>query len=159
LSIYVYRLCESHFPPPNSRPGLFLAVGPPAYIGVGMLKITANVPHYSYFAKNPSVISPIQALAWIGAVFLWMLAFYFASLALAANLAGIRKMRFHLTWYSIVFPNCGLGIVLLDIGTILESRPMEWVGTALTIVIAAAWLVINAFHVEALWKGRCLIVD
>lgn len=117
------------------------------------------MPHYSYYAKYPSVVLPVQTLAWIAAVFLWMLAFYFASLAIAANLASIRKMRFHLTWYSMVFPNCGLGIVLLNIGTILECRPMQWVGTAFTIVVASVWLLINAFHAEALWRGRCLVVD
>jgi tellurite resistance protein TehA-like permease len=88
-----------------------------------------------------------------------MLAFYFACLALAANLACLRQMRFHLTWYSLIFPNCGLGIVLLDVGKLLESRPMEWVGTALAILIAAIWLIVSVFHVEALWKGRILVVD
>jgi tellurite resistance protein TehA-like permease len=159
LAIYIYRLCESHFPPPNSRPGLFLAVGPPAYTGVGLLKISAQVPNYSYYAKYPEAIVPVQTLAWISAVFLWMLAFYFAGLALAANLACIKKMRFHLTWYSIVFPNCGLGIVLLDIGKLLECKPIEWVGTAFTIVIAVLWLTVSTFHGEALWRGRTLVMD
>jgi tellurite resistance protein TehA-like permease len=159
LGIYIYRLCESHFPPPDSRPSLFLAVGPPAYSGVGLLKITSHVPNYSYFTKYPAAMLPVQTLACIGAVFLWMLAFYFACLALAANLVCIRKMRFHLTWYSMIFPNCGLGIVLLDIGKLLECRPMEWVGTALVILISALWVVVNGFHVEALYKGRHLVVD
>jgi tellurite resistance protein TehA-like permease len=88
-----------------------------------------------------------------------MLAFFFASLALVACLVCIRKMRFHLTWYSVIFPNCGLGIVLLDIGALLECRPMEGVGTALVIVLSVLWLAINAFHVEALYQGRHLVVD
>ncbi|OAL07325.1 C4-dicarboxylate transporter/malic acid transport protein, partial [Phaeosphaeriaceae sp. SRC1lsM3a] len=149
LAIYIFRLCESHFPPPDSRPGMFLAVGPPAFTGVGLLKITAHVPDYSYFAKNPSVIVPLQALGWIAAVFLWMLAFYFCCLALAANLYTIRQTRFHLTWYSIIFPNCGLGIVLLDMSMLLECKAMEWVGAALVIVLAALWIVISCFHIEA----------
>lgn len=159
LAIYIYRLCESHFPPPNARPGLFLAVGPPAYTGVGLLKLSAYVPDYSYYHRFPLAIQPVQALAWISAVALWMLAFYFACLALAANLAAVRKMRFHLTWYSLIFPNCGLGIVLLDMGKLLECEAMEWVGTALSIVIASLWLMVSACHIEALWKGRCLVVD
>lgn len=138
---------------------MFLAVGPPAFTGVGLLKITAHVPDYSYFAKNPSVIVPLQALGWIAAVFLWMLAFYFCCLALAANLYTIRQTRFHLTWYSIIFPNCGLGIVLLDMSMLLECKAMEWVGAALVIVLAALWIVISCFHIEAVWKGRCLVVD
>jgi hypothetical protein len=56
-------------------------------------------------------------------------------------------------------PNCGLGIVLLDIGALLECRPMEGVGTALVIVLSVLWLAINAFHVEALYQGRHLVVD
>jgi tellurite resistance protein TehA-like permease len=138
---------------------MFLAVGPPAFTGVGLLKITSYVPNYSYFAKNPSVIAPLQALGWIAAVFLWMLAFYFCCLALAANLYTIRKTRFHLTWYSIIFPNCGLGIVLLDISKLLESKAMEWVGAAFVIVIASLWIIVSCFHIEAIWKGRCLVVD
>jgi tellurite resistance protein TehA-like permease len=124
-----------------------------------LLKISAHIPNYSYYEKYPDAILPVVTLAWIAAVFLWMLAFYFAGLALVANLASIKKMRFHLTWYSIIFPNCGLGIVLLDIAKLLECEPMEWVGTALTIVLASLWLIISGFHGEALWRGRCLVVD
>jgi tellurite resistance protein TehA-like permease len=137
---------------------MFLAVSPPAYIGVGLLKMSAIIPHYSYFAKYPHMIMPVQTISFIAAVFLWMFAFSLCSLAFVATFAGIQNMRFHLTWYSMVFPNCGLGIALLGIGAILEYRPIQWVGTAATIVITVLWLVVNIFHIEALWRGSCLIV-
>jgi tellurite resistance protein TehA-like permease len=159
LGIYIYRLCVMHFPPPDSRPGLFLAIGPPAYTGVGLLKMSSNVPRYSYYTEFPSAVLPMQTLAWTGAVFLWMLAFYFGCLAFAANAACVRRMRFHLTWYSLIFPNCGLAIVFLDIGKLLHCKAMEWVGISLVIAIASVWLIVSAFHVEALWKGRTLVVD
>jgi tellurite resistance protein TehA-like permease len=102
---------------------------------------------------------PRQALAWAGAVFLCMLVFYFESLVMTANLACVRKLKFRLNWCSIIFSNCGLGIVLLDVGKLFHCNPVEWVGTSLAIALASLWLVVSAFHVEAIWKGRCLVVD
>lgn len=137
---------------------MFLAVGPPAYSGVGLLKMSAVIPSYSYFADHPNMVLPVQTIAFVTAVFFWMFALYLCSLAIAATLCGIRKMKFHLTWYSVVFPNCGLVIALLGIGAILECKPIQWVGTAATIVVASLWLLVTAFHVEALWKGRPLVM-
>ena len=78
-------------------------------------------------------------------------------MAIAATLAGIRSMKFHLTWYSVVFPNCGLVIALLGIGYVLECKPIQWVGEAATIVLVVLWLVVSGFHAEALWRGRALV--
>lgn len=49
--------------------------------------------------------------------------------------------------------------MLLDISKLLESKAMEWVGAAFVIVMASLWIIVSCFHIEAVWKGRCLVSD
>jgi hypothetical protein len=71
---------------------------------------------------------------------------------------GWRKENEVPSHSAALFSECGLGVVLLDVGEILECRPMEWVGTALVIGITALWIVVSVFHVEALYEGRWLVL-
>jgi tellurite resistance protein TehA-like permease len=154
-AIFVFRLFQSHLPQPAARPSLFFVVGPPAFTGVGLIQMAAIIPEqYSYFAKYPEAVQTLQTIALFTAIFFWTLAFWFCSLALVAIAASIRKTTFNLMWYATIFPNVGLVVSMLAIGRCLNSNAIGWVGTGATIVMAVIWMLVQCFHVIALWRGR-----
>lgn len=108
-AIYLFRLFQAGLPEPNARPGMFLAVGPPSFTGVGLLKMASAIPEdYGYFQSHPRSISIIQTVAVFMGIFLWAYAFWFFTFALISCLTTIKKMAFHLTWYAF-----GMLIILI----------------------------------------------
>lgn len=154
-AIFVFRLFQSHLPQPAARPSLFFVVGPHAFTGVGLLAMASVIPeHYSYFAQFPEAVQTLQTIALFTAIFFWTLAFWFCSLAIVAIAAALRKTSFSLMWYATIFPNVGLVVSMMVIGKLLNSDAIGWVGTGATIVLAAIWLLVQCFHIGALWKAR-----
>jgi tellurite resistance protein TehA-like permease len=154
-AIYLFRLFQNGLPDANFRPALFLAVGPPSFTIVALLKLADDIPRtYSYFGRHEAATDTIQAVALFFALFLWALAFWFFSLAVIATLMTMRQMTFHLTWFAFVFPNAGFTIATLSIGNQLECSPILWVGTAAAILIGAVWVTNNCFLLATICRGR-----
>jgi C4-dicarboxylate transporter/malic acid transport protein len=156
-AIYLFRLFQIGLPDPDARPGMYLAVGPPSFTAVAIIKLAADIPpDYSYFKVHPGSEFVVQTMALFIGIFFWAFAFWFFSLATIACLTTIRKMSFRLTWYSFIFPNAGFTIATLDIGKALDCPGINWVGTGMTIILVVVWLVVMMFHARAVWKGTCL---
>ena len=137
---------------------MYLAVGPPAFTAVALLKLSAAIPpSYSYFHAYPDSVAILQTTALFTAIFFWAYAFWFFTIATIGVLACVREMKFHLTWYAFIFPNCGFALCTLGIGEALKCAGICWVGTGMAIVLVVVWLSVMAFHVRAVWKGECLI--
>jgi len=140
------------------RPAMYLAVGPPAFTAVAFLKLSSAIPpFYSYFHTHSGSVSILQTIALFTAIFFWAYAFWFFTIATMSVLATVRRMHFHLTWYSFVFPNCGFAISTLGIGQSLDCPGICWVGTAMALVLVTVWLTVMAFHTRAVWRGDLLI--
>ena len=102
-AIYMFRLFQEGLPAPDARPGMFLAVGPPAFTAVAFIKLGIAIPpEYSYFQAHPGSMFVLKTLSVFLAIFFWLYAFWFFSLAVISCLYVIRRMSFHLTWYAFV---------------------------------------------------------
>ncbi len=107
---YISRLMTAGLPNPNTRPGIFIAVGPPSFTGLALLGISNDLgrvyPSYTTISgvSNPSIIPDVfRILALSVAIFLWATAFWFFSISLVSTLAGAlgkQGMSFHLVWWS-----------------------------------------------------------
>ncbi|KAI9640556.1 hypothetical protein NHQ30_010854 [Ciborinia camelliae] len=163
---YLGRLMTNGLPEPNTRPGMFIAVGPPSFTGLALLGMSesfANIyPSYTTISSisHPDIIADIfRIIAVSAAIFLWATAFWFFCISLVSVLAGVKEMSFHLVWYAFVFPNVGFAIVVIDLGKALECQGVLWVGSALTVGLVAVWGTVLACHVravllkEVLWPG------
>jgi tellurite resistance protein TehA-like permease len=156
-AIYLFRLFQCGFPEPNARPGLFLAVGPPSFTVVAVIKLASDIPaNYAYFHTHPTAAETLQIIALFFGLFFWIFAFWFFCLALVAVLMTAPKMRFHMTWCAFVFPNAGFTIATLSIGHQLDCPGMNWVGTGATIIIFCVWMMNNLALLEAIYRGRYL---
>lgn len=139
------------FPSPNSRPGMFIAVGPPAFTSLAIIGMAGAFPttYKSYFGDADITLQILQILATMVAVFIWSLSFWFWAVAVVACLAVCRQMTFSLNWWAFVFPNVGFTIATMTIGKQFESRGIEWVATIMTILLVALYLFILTNHARA----------
>ena len=153
---YLRRMIQYGFPSPNSRPGMFIAVGPPSFTALAIIGMSEAFPSSAYgYWGNPAVTQQVlKILATTTAVFIWSLSLWFFCIAVIANLMLIRQMTFHLNWWASVFPNVGFTIAVISIGGQLESQGVQWVGSVMTILIVALYLFVLVNHVKAvLTKG------
>ncbi|KAI9731823.1 MAG: hypothetical protein M1818_007688 [Claussenomyces sp. TS43310] len=160
-SLYLGRLMSDGLPEPDLRPGMFIAVGPPAFTGLALIGLSKAVPaNYSYFETFPAARETVQTIATFTAVFLWSLSFWLFAISLMSCLFAIRAMKFHLTWWSFVFPNVGFTIATIDIGEQLQSEGILWLGSAMTCILVGMWFFVIICHIKAvlnkeiMWPGK-----
>ncbi|KAI1348946.1 voltage-dependent anion channel [Xylaria sp. FL0043] len=154
---YVSRLIQYGFPAPNSRPGMFIAVGPPAFTSLALIGMANEYPaHNTVFGSEQVTMQVLRILATVVCIFIWFLSLWFFCIAAVANLAVWREISFHLNWYSYIFPNVGFTIAVISVGKALESPGVIAVGSAMTVLLVIGWLVIVFNHVRAVWHGRIL---
>lgn len=167
VSIFMYSAYLSRlmtFGLPFQRPGMFIAVGPPSFTGAALVAMAADVPRI-FEEASPSSISPlidlgdtatlaagIRLLALCAAIFLWGLSFWFFASAAAAVLSGMPDRKFHLSWFSFVFPNVGFAILSFRMGAALNSNGVIWMGTVMTILLVAVWLFVVYRCIRAVYK-------
>ncbi|KAL2069989.1 hypothetical protein VTL71DRAFT_14669 [Oculimacula yallundae] len=163
---YLRRLMTDGLPSPNTRPGMFIAVGPPSFTGVALLGISSDLhlvyPNYSTISDitNLSIIADVFRLVAVStATFLWATALWFFSIALVSVIHGAfskEGMSFHLVWWAFVFPNVGFTICTILLGEALMSEGVKWLGSAMTILLVAVWVFVGAAHIRAVWQRQIL---
>ncbi|KAI0430707.1 voltage-dependent anion channel, partial [Xylaria sp. FL1042] len=133
---YVSRLIQYGFPAPNSRPGMFIAVGPPAFTSLALIGMANEYPaHYDVFGSDQITMQVLRVLATVVCIFIWFLSLWFFCIAAVANLAVWREISFHLNWYSYIFPNVGFTIAVISVGKALQSPGVIGTGSAMTILL------------------------
>ncbi|KAI0389832.1 voltage-dependent anion channel-domain-containing protein [Xylariaceae sp. FL0594] len=154
---YVLRMILYGFPAPNSRPGMFIAVGPPAFTSLAIIGMAERFPvTYDVWGDGETTRQVLRILALTVSVFIWFLSLWFFCIAAVANLAVRNELTFHLNWYSYIFPNVGFTITVIAVGKVLQSPAVKGTGSAMTILLVVAWLAVVAQHVRALWRGQIL---
>lgn len=172
---YIRRMVQYGLPNATARPAMFIAVGPPAFTSLALLGMANAWPeeYINYFGEgiyssNPQTLALdsatqqrisihiLRVMATFTAVFIWSLSFWFFAVAVCACLMGVRQMKFHLNWWAFVFPNVGLTIATINIGKVMMSQGILWVGSVMTIGIICVWLFVAVHHIWAVWDGRIL---
>lgn len=162
LSIFgplMSRLMRIGLPAPALRPGMFISVAPPAYTSFALIKLSdafVNSPQIPFLQQNPEAAQIIHFSSLALSIFIWCLALWWFSISLGTMLLDIRLIDFSLVWYSLVFPNVGFSLATISIGNALSSEPIKWIGSAMTIILVALYLLIFFNHLLALWRGKIL---
>lgn len=148
---YIRRMVQFGLPSPHSRPAMFIAVGPPGFTALAIIGLAKAWPtHYNYFGDDEVTSQILQVMATMVAVFIWSSAFWFFCIAVASCLICWKAMPFSMSWYAFIFPNVGFTIATINIGQAFESSAVEWVGTAMTLMLIAMYLFVLVCHVRAL---------
>lgn len=169
---YMRRMVQFGFPDPTSRPAMFIAVGPPAFTSLAILGMANAWPeaYHNFFGANIPfdnailddnqqqliAIQIMRVLAGMTAIFIWSLSLWFFCVAVCACILVARKMTFHLNWWAFVFPNVGLTIATINIGKLLESQGIQWVGSIMTILLIATYFFVASMHIKAVWTRQIL---
>ncbi|KAK3346525.1 voltage-dependent anion channel-domain-containing protein [Lasiosphaeria hispida] len=163
---------------PVQRPGMFIAVGPPSFTCAALVAIAGEIPRVfaglgaagggrsvlgfsGIGAGDADVLAAgIKLVALASAVFLWGLSFWFFTSAVAAVVAGMPDRRFHLSWWSFVFPNVGFVLASIRIGSAVGSEGILWLCSVMTVLLVAAWAFIGfrciraVYQREIVWPGH-----
>lgn len=159
-TLFLTRLVNSELPGPSKRPGMYVAVGPAAYTSNALTAL--GVQAQSVLPAGFLGLTAIPAGdVWKAfgvpcGIFLWLVGFWFSAVATISVISVSRKMHFTLNYWSAIFPNAGLTIALIQIANVLDSDGIRGVCSAMTIILVAAWLLIAALHIRAVWKGMIL---
>ncbi|KAF7344106.1 Malic acid transport protein [Mycena venus] len=159
---YIHRMIQYGFPRPESRAGMFIAVGPPSFTSLALIGMANDFPaiYRAYFGVEATTIQIIKVGATMMAVFIWSLSLWFFCISTLACLAVRHEMRFRLGWYAFVFPNVGFTIATISIGKMLHSAGVDWVGSIMSAVLVITYLAVGFHHVRAfvrreiLWEGK-----
>lgn len=100
-SNYIGRLMSNGLPDPNTRPGMFISVGPPSFTGlafIGMADAAIEAFPHTYVVGTTAVPTAqvLKIVAVFFAIILWSLSLFFFCISLLATLNGMKKMNFHL---------------------------------------------------------------
>ncbi|OQV01783.1 hypothetical protein CLAIMM_07077 [Cladophialophora immunda] len=156
---YVRRMINYGFPSPESRPGMFIAVGPPSFTALAIIGLAEHWPRgYDYFGPDDITAQVVRILALLTAVFIWSLSFWFWAISVVSCLAVYRTFRFHLNWWAFVFPNVGFTLATINIGKALRSEPILWVGSVMTVLMIILYFYVLCNHIRAVWRRDVLYV-
>jgi C4-dicarboxylate transporter/malic acid transport protein len=157
---YIGRLMSYGLPDRNARPGMFIAVGPPAFTGLALIGLSEEAVRLfpsGFVSTSINVPEVLRVMALFSGIFVWFVAFWFFSISFVATILGIREgISFHLTWWALIFPNVGLTLDTIAIGSSINSVAIGWVCSAMTIMLVATWIFVLSFHVEAVWSKKIM---
>ena len=148
-------------PSPKTRPGMFISVGPPSFTGlayIGMANAAAKVFPTTFVveATGVSTAQILRIFAVFIAIGLWSLSLFFFCISLLAVALELGHTSFHLTWWSVVFPNTGFIIATIQIGNAIDSSAILWVGSVATVLQVILYLCVLVAHARAVVKRQIL---
>lgn len=159
-AIYIQRLMSSPLPPPPSRPGMYVSVGPTGYTSAALLSLGMRAPSVipaDFLSISSVSVGDIFKIVGVASgIFLFLLSFWFFCLSTVSVLEGVREMSFTLNWWAFIFPNGGMVLALTEIGKILHSRPIKIITSVMIVALVMMWFVVAAAHVYAVWKNQIL---
>ncbi|KAJ7882937.1 voltage-dependent anion channel [Mycena leptocephala] len=155
---YIHRMIQYGFPRPESRAGMFIAVGPPSFTSLALIGMANDFPtaYRGYFGAEETTIQILKVVATMTAVFIWSLSLWFFCISVLACLAVRQKMRFRLGWYAFVFPNVGFTIATISIGKMFKSSAVEWVGSGMSVLLVVTYLAVGFCHIRAFFRRDIL---
>ncbi|KAL2408466.1 Malic acid transport protein [Exophiala dermatitidis] len=154
---YARRMIQYGFPSPESRPGMFIAVGPPSFTTLAIIGLADHWPGgYDYFGPDAITAQVVRVLALMTAVFIWSLSLWFFSISVVSCLAVWKTFRFRMNWWAFVFPNVGFTLATINIGKSLQSQAVMWVGSVMTACLIIVYLYVLCNFVRAVWRKDVL---
>jgi len=159
-AMYMQRLMTSSLPAPPTRPGMYVSVGPAGYTAAGLISLGVQAPSVLYtdaFTQNAVPDGDIvRVIGTMAGIFVILFAFWFFCISSVAVIAGLRRMSFTLNWWAFVFPNAGLTLAAIQVGSALKSPGINGICSALTIFLVIMWLITAVAHIQALWRGKIM---
>jgi C4-dicarboxylate transporter/malic acid transport protein len=158
--MYVNRLMSSALPPPSTRPGMYVSVGPAGYTAAGLMSLgtraSSVLPSDTFGVGGTAAGETARVVGILAGMFVILFAGWFCCISTVAVLAGSRRMSFTLNWWAFVFPNAGLALATIQLGSALSSSAINGVASAMTVMLVVLWIMTAVAHVRAVWRGEIM---
>lgn len=154
-SAFIYRLMTQKLPKANSRPAMFISVGPSGFtisgiIGMGHTLAQVVSPTFMGNGQLAAQVSSIVA-NWVG-LWLWGLALWFFLVSVGAHFTAAThgKMHFAMTWYSFIFPNTALTTATFSVARALDgNHPIQILGCVMTVGLIITWIYVFCMTIRS----------
>lgn len=155
LTILLLRMALHRLPHASMAASCWLALGPIGTGALGLLVLGGDAPAVLSGEELHSIGVAAQGLGAVGGLMLWGCGLWW--LALAVLITG-RYWRdgipFNLGWWGYTFPLGVYAVATFRLGTALHLDVFGAIGTLLTLVLAAMWMMVAARTVAGAWDGR-----
>ncbi|KAI5367880.1 Putative transporter protein SLAC1/Mae1/ Ssu1/TehA [Septoria linicola] len=159
-SLYTQRLMTSALPAPSVRPGMYVSVGPAGYTSAGLISLgtqaSSVLPEDTFNVSQLPDGDIVRVLGIVSGLFIVTFAFWFFCITTIAVIAGVKRMSFTLNWWAFIFPNAGLTLAIIQIGSALSSPAIDGIASAFTILLVIMWLFTAVSNVRAVWQGKVM---
>lgn len=98
----------------------------------------------------------VKILGILSGTFVLLFSFWFFCISSIAVIAGAKRMTFTLNWWAFVFPNAGLCLALIQLGSAFSSPGINGFCSALTILLVIFWILTAVNHIRAVAKGTIM---
>jgi tellurite resistance protein TehA-like permease len=65
-------------------------------------------------------------------------------------------MSFTLNWWAFIFPNAGLTLAIIQLGSTYKSDGIDGFCSALTVLLVVFWFIAAVANVRAVWKCQIM---
>lgn len=158
ITIFLWRCFYAGLPQPQVRVGMFILVGMPGYTATALQGLAqAATKHFPQGYLGVETVPAADVLVVVSiavGAFLWLLSFIFFSWTVVCVAYGVNQMRFDVTWWASIFPNVGWVVATSLLGQTLNSQGIQWVASAMTIILVIFWLFVAGSHLKNILQGR-----
>lgn len=158
LAILILRMALHKLPDDTMAASSWLALGPIGTGALGMLVLGDSAPAILEANGLGRLAEASEATGTIGGLLLWGFGLWWLALA---TLITIRYWRarapFNLGWWGYTFPIGVYTVATFKLGTVLQLGFFGIMGTALTLVLTAMWLLVGAKTIAGGWRGNLFV--
>ncbi|KAJ6468415.1 voltage-dependent anion channel [Mycena sanguinolenta] len=130
----------------------FIILGP---LGQGGFSFLVNGQNAARIAL-PAALSPaaIETAAFCCAYALWSMALMWLCIGLCSVGSVLRRQRipFSVAYWGTIFPNALVALLTVELGVVLESRTLNYLGAILSVLVFMLWCYVFARTIPAVWN-------
>ncbi|KAG9023376.1 Plasma membrane sulfite pump involved in sulfite metabolism, partial [Tulasnella sp. JGI-2019a] len=171
LTLYLQRLHFHHIPPNETIVSSFLPLGPCGLAGFSSLKLGAVAVRLFPLIEGGSTMQAMgssgrQMAGWtlwgaglMFALMLWGLGIWFMFIAFSsfARRWSEGTLRFNMGWWGFTFPLASLTLSTLLIGSELDSKGFQVLGTIFTLMVILFWSCVSIPTIKGACSGSKVI--
>lgn len=98
----------------------------------------------------------VKVLGIVSGIFVVIFAFWFFCISTMSVIGGIKRMSFTLNWWAFIFPNAGMTLAAIQVGSVFHSPGVNGICSALTLLLVIMWLITAVANIRAVWRQDIL---
>ncbi|KAJ7106495.1 voltage-dependent anion channel [Mycena crocata] len=152
ITVYLMRLAIHGPLAPNLILSSFIIVGP---LGQGGFSMLVNSRNLAGLQLSP-FLSPvvIQSVCFCAAWAMWSMGLIWLCIAFCSIYSVIRRQSvpFAVVYWGTIFPNGVFALLTVELGTVLESRVLIYLGAIFSILVWMLWIFVFVKTIPAVWN-------